>query len=438
MPEKLSAAPLLSVVAVSRNDDHGGSMLSRMQHFVDGFVAQCRRHRLSAELVLVEWNPPAGRRPLAEALRWPEDLGSATVRVITVPPEVHATFENADKLPLFQMIGKNVGIRRARGAFVLATNIDILFSDAIVRYFRESLRPGRLLRADRCDVPPDLPSDVPFDQVLAFCAREMFRVNARGRTLIKQNGKWVNPARVTIWQWLRRRFYVRRWLQAGGNRLCAIWRSLSATLREAPRLWGEAPRLLARILARGPGEIAKVVLIRGPIGVLSIVGKGSAAFVGRVRAIFNSLCESLRRLLPSNQLHTNACGDFTLLAREDWFRVRGYPEWPIYSWHIDSVLVYQANRSRIREIDLPRNKPIYHIEHAPGSGYTPEAADLLFKRLEARGIPYLSYPDLLDIIRDMDANKKSGRPVLYNDLDWGLANVALEEWSPRARGGMQS
>src|SRR5262249_42217669 len=33
--------PLLSVVAASRNDDHGGDLRARMQHFVNGFVAQC-------------------------------------------------------------------------------------------------------------------------------------------------------------------------------------------------------------------------------------------------------------------------------------------------------------------------------------------------------------------------------------------------------------
>ena len=47
--------PHFSVVATSRNDDHGGNLLQRMRHFVDGFAAQCRRHGLAAELILVEW-----------------------------------------------------------------------------------------------------------------------------------------------------------------------------------------------------------------------------------------------------------------------------------------------------------------------------------------------------------------------------------------------
>ncbi|MDB5305838.1 MAG: hypothetical protein JWO38_40, partial [Gemmataceae bacterium] len=63
--------PYLSVVAAARNDDHGGNLLGRMQLFVNGLLEQCRRHRLPAELVLVEWNPPPDRPRLADALRWP-------------------------------------------------------------------------------------------------------------------------------------------------------------------------------------------------------------------------------------------------------------------------------------------------------------------------------------------------------------------------------
>ena len=50
--------PYLSLVAASRNDDHGGNMVYRTQIFVDSFLEQCERHQLRAELILVEWNPP--------------------------------------------------------------------------------------------------------------------------------------------------------------------------------------------------------------------------------------------------------------------------------------------------------------------------------------------------------------------------------------------
>src|SRR5579864_7929447 len=110
----MSNQPLLSVVATARNDNHGGRFLYRMQHFVDGFIEQCKRHQLNAELIIVEWNPPEDTEPLSQVIKFPDDKGPCEVRFICVPKEAHMKLSHSDKLPLFQMIGKNVGIRRAR------------------------------------------------------------------------------------------------------------------------------------------------------------------------------------------------------------------------------------------------------------------------------------------------------------------------------------
>ena len=56
--------PYLSVVVTARNDDHGGNLLGRMQAFVNGWIAQSKRHGLASELIFVEWNPPQDRPPL--------------------------------------------------------------------------------------------------------------------------------------------------------------------------------------------------------------------------------------------------------------------------------------------------------------------------------------------------------------------------------------
>jgi hypothetical protein len=145
--------PYISVVATARNDDHGGNLLGRMQVFIDAWINQAKRHRLSSELILVEWNPPRERERLAAALRWPPDTGPCQVRIIQVPPEVHARYRHAAALPLYQMIAKNVGIRRARGEFILATNIDIVFSDELMMFLSERrLEKSRMYRIDRTDV----------------------------------------------------------------------------------------------------------------------------------------------------------------------------------------------------------------------------------------------------------------------------------------------
>src|SRR3954451_127664 len=175
--------PLLSVVATSRNDNHGENLLRRMQTFVNNFIGQCIRHNLRAELILVEWNPPADRPRLAQALRWPADTGPCQVRIIEVPPELHRRFRHSEALPLFQMIAKNVGIRRARGEFILCTNIDILMSDELVRFLASGkLERGKMYRIDRMDVMTDVPVDAAVEEQLRYCESHYLRVNARDGT----------------------------------------------------------------------------------------------------------------------------------------------------------------------------------------------------------------------------------------------------------------
>jgi len=184
----------LSVVVTARNDDHGGNLLHRMQLFVNGLLEQGQRHQLKAELVLVEWNPPPDRPRLREALSWPMEKGPCTVRVIEVPPEIHKRFRFSDVLPLFQMIAKNVGIRRAGGKFVLATNIDLLFSDELMRFLASGrLRKGQMYRVDRYDVPADVPSAAPIEAQLEYCRQNVIRINAREGTDNLQTGQfhWI-------------------------------------------------------------------------------------------------------------------------------------------------------------------------------------------------------------------------------------------------------
>ena len=178
-PPRNHQAPYLSVVVTSRNDDHGGDPLKRLQAFVNCFDAQCRRTGLDAEIIIVEWNPPEDKPRLQTLVKWPSPC-VCTYRFITVPPELHGTLEYSDVLPLFQMIAKNVGIRRARGRFVLVTNIDIVFSNELVEYLASGrLEPGLLYRVDRHDIQPDLPVHAPLDEQIAYCETHRLRIHTR-------------------------------------------------------------------------------------------------------------------------------------------------------------------------------------------------------------------------------------------------------------------
>ena len=120
-------------------------------------------------------------------------------------------------------------------------------------------------------------------------------------------------------------------------------------------------------------------------------------------------------------LHTNACGDFTLMARERWLELRGYPEFETYSMHLDSVGLYAAAAAGLKEIVLPEPMRIYHIEH--GGGWTPENEANLYGRLQAQGIPIITYRQLLDLAVQL----RKSEPMPFNSPAWGLVDEALPE-----------
>jgi hypothetical protein len=185
----LSIDPYLSVVVTTRNDDHGGDPLRRLQAFVNSFDEQCRRTGLDAEVLVVEWNPPSDRPRLHTLLQIPQPR-VCTYRFIEVPAELHDTLQYGDVLPLFQMIAKNVGIRRARGRYVLATNIDIIFSNELIDYIASRrLEPGRMYRVDRHDIEADVPVWAPLDELQKYCREHQLRVHTKwGSCTVDANG----------------------------------------------------------------------------------------------------------------------------------------------------------------------------------------------------------------------------------------------------------
>ena len=482
--------PYLSVVATARNDDHGGNPLYRMQLFVNALVAQCDRHRLPAELVLVEWNPPHDRPRLAEVLQWPESDGWCQIRIVEVPYASHSRLEHSDRLPLFQMIGKNVGIRRARGEFVVATNIDIVFSEQLMRFIAErELRRGYVYRLDRYDVPAEIDLSWPIERQLEFCRDFAIRVNRREGTLDLRSGEFyrIYPE-FTPLAWLRNSERGRRLRRSRAGRLLGLerlafgapepHRGVRGKLHDSTLLvsvWGSVLRRtiwtwlrMARyIAARFYGFLYWIVagfnnprLVPGRIkrrlrrvlrAAAAETGAGSAdAAVARARRhpllalawlpvlLAHAAARHLQERLAlfregwtfehaRIRLHTNASGDFTLMSAEDWSKTSGYAELEMYSMHIDGLQLYLAHYSGIRERFMPF--AVYHIEH--GGGFRPEAKgdESLDSNLALRAIPQITNAQLMDWIQQMYATKQ---PLAFNGPDWGLAAETFPEVKPHA------
>jgi hypothetical protein len=673
--------PYLSVVVTARNDDHGGNLLGRMQIFVDAWIGQARRHGLECELILVEWNPTPDRPRLSAALRWPADPGPCRVRIIEVSPELHARYRHAAALPLYQMIAKNAGILRARGEFVLATNIDVVFSDETVAFFaRKCLQKGKMYRMDRHDVDKGAPVNGSLDEQLEYCRTHPLRLCAREGTFkltpdglrlnpelditSRDSGIWfgegwhpvelygphkpfrwiddraqviarvpngggflslevepgpgspVQPQRLEarsesgelLAEWevagrdtielmvppardggLRRfrfcvpgagmpvfhdpralnmrvfrcdwvafhptsptqptRFSVlrdnRRLLtrllgdrrrpgksthlgpnlviaramrllrgaepdvnawdlecrfakgcygleHSGGERFrwvdrelvlqCRVqspYRSLELLLEPGPavgfqpfqlEVFGPGDTLLCRIPVDGMswveiplpaacGDLTSVHLravgggrptgsdkrnltfrvfavghgsAAGPSAPVSPVElwEGHTACTRPIRFEWNPSEEDKKLITAMGRpvfLHLNACGDFTLMAREHWIALRGYAELDQFSMHLDSLLCYAAHHAGYREEMLRDPMRTYHIEHGVGSGWTPEGQQEMYARIARKGIPTVSPADLVQSITQM---RILHAPVLFNRGAWGLSRLDLPESAP--------
>ncbi len=337
--------PQLSIITTTRNDNHGGDLLKRTTAFVNGLIHQCNTFKLRAELILVEWNPPAGKPLLHEVLPSPQPGSYLTIRYVVVPSAIHQQYKHADTLGLFQMIAKNVGIRRAKGEFVLCTNIDILFSDACIAFLASGqMQQGFFYRNSRCDVPKEVMDLPDFNQQLAFSATHVLK-RIGGKNYIR---------------------YMRY--------LPVALFSFRNTMQLADRIW---------------------------------------------RAIELGIFKNNRDMYG---LDTEACGDFTLMSKNDWLRIQGYPELDLYSIHVDSMALLAANALGIKQALLDKNECIYHIWHKEGweSFETPLS---VIRFMEKR--PGLDWHFVFEAGKYLHTQQQTWQ---LNQPDWGFAGETFQEY----------
>ena len=135
----------------------------------------------------------------------------------------------------------------------------------------------------------------------------------------------------------------------------------------------------------------------------------------------NPFAKLIRR---STYLHTNGCGDFTAMSRDDWFKLRAYPEFPIWPMHVDSILCYAAYHAGMEEEILREPKQIFHVQHFSGAGWTPEGQDELDARVARKKVPTILYDEMLEYIDQM---RRFDTPIIFAPANWGLADHELPE-----------
>ena len=352
----------LSFVMTARNDDYGGNLLHRMQTSIDSILYHGERHGLDGELVLVEWNPPPNATPLADALDWPDELRSMSARVVTVPAEIHQRFPNSDKLPLFEYIAKNAGIRRAAGEFVLSTNPDLVYSDALVRFFAgDNLRSDRFYRTHRYDVDRLVPLDASVDERESIAESHVFKYST------------VNDGYATVDKSTRFREEYRRF---------------RSVVSKNPAK--------ARFVVTDPGRVyAFLAEIYG-----NVFSEAEDDASDDAEVVVNTP-ESVEDIFLTSS------GDFLLMASDCWDDIHGYPELDT-NLHVDSFGCVYATKLGLDQAVLKEPLKIYHQEHDRSARDTRPAMEREELVADARRI--LSSPEL----------------ELHNDESWGLADETLD------------
>ena len=126
------------------------------------------------------------------------------------------------------------------------------------------------------------------------------------------------------------------------------------------------------------------------------------------------------KILFDKKLHTIACGDFTMIDKQSFYKMKGYYEFDGFSWHIDSLLLFKAYYYlKLNFINL--NFPIYHINHEPGKKYSSKGK-ISIKKIEKMKLDFINDQQLLNFINNYRCNKFDKDDKKIN---WGLAKAKL-------------
>jgi hypothetical protein len=202
-------------------------------------------------------------------------------------------------VPLFEYVAKNIGIRRAKGEYILATNPDIIFNPQTIRFLaRKKLRKDTFYRTDRCDFRDvKIPSNGTFSGYLSNIRKNTFIISLRGHKYEIEPGFGL-PFKLTYW-----------------------------------RTYNQFRITSDLVMVENKEHEKKALKNKW------IIDYDNAEYY----------------------YHCNVSGDFMLMHRDNWFGLRGNPEKTHAAVHTDALMVIMTAMSGLKEKVLMW--PIYHQDH---------------------------------------------------------------------------
>jgi hypothetical protein len=369
-----------SFIVASRNDNHGGNMRAKNIFFINRWLHSIKKYNLNCELIIVDWN---SKIPLRKIIKTSLSNKKETIKIIEVPARIHEKIKNSKKINFFQMIAKNVGARRANGKFLIFTNVDIIFSEKFFSYLKNNtIKNETIYRTNRHDVDlKNLKNYLISEDIIEKLTTHIQKINYTYD--IKKNKKI----------YLRKTF-INLLIQLGRNALhisLLIYISFIDFLANLLKLKTSNIKLL---------NLKKIILNNLKL----------------FKDMFN--INNLKTLFDK-KLHTNACGDFTMIDKKSFYKMNGYNEFEGFSWHIDSLLLFKAYYYfKLNFINL--KFPIYHINHEPGKTYS-ENKKISIKKIKRIKLDFITDEKLLNLIKNYRLKKLDNN----DKKNWGLAKEKL-------------
>jgi hypothetical protein len=147
-------------VLTGRNDGYGRDFAARFFRTLQFNHEQLTARAIPHEIVFIEWAPPADAPLLFEQIF--EEVPNLDRRICSwyvVDPEYQSALSLNPRLEYLEFLAKNVGVRRARGQYVLTSNCDVYLGRRVLDVLEQSaLEPRVLYRAPRHDL--NLPEDL--------------------------------------------------------------------------------------------------------------------------------------------------------------------------------------------------------------------------------------------------------------------------------------
>jgi hypothetical protein len=275
------------------------------------------------------------------------------------------------------MIAKNVGIKKALGKFILATNIDVIINQKIYKFISEKkLKKKTIYRCNRHCIDYDYSGNLDdsyLDQFTNFIDKKYYSLDVQ-----KQKKHYVYSS-------------LNKYIQLLFENFKKLFHDL-------------------------------IIIIKFKKKITSLVKKFSIKnFISICKKIIIYLKNFKIILINAfgKKLFTNACGDFTLLDKNSWIDLKGYSELPIFSWHLDSLLLWEAKFKKYQFYNFNDQYYIYHINHNSGGRISIQKE--MFENLNRNKIPYLTNEKFLNLISKLEKDSN----YLNKNYFWGLHNEFL-------------